>query len=187
MSLMQMAGHVRRKKLLRRVASAPNPVRKRARVAGSGTLAIAVKCTPPEGQPANVMEKLWSMAMPPKPAPTPDNKILVTPLVVVTLQFMKVCGALQLMSEAGTPDSINSRLCHEESEAFVNIRVPEPLAGEVKVKCVPTLVQPDPQTGSLMMILGSGAELASAAMQEKMVRKTNSAAVRFMGTLARNK
>jgi hypothetical protein len=88
------------------------------------------------------------------------------------------------MAEAGTPDSINSRLCHETPEALVNISVPKPLAGEVNVKCVPTLVQLDPHKGSLMMILGSGTELASAAMQETMVTKINSAARRFMGALS---
>jgi hypothetical protein len=166
------------------VASAPSPVRNRARVVGSGTLAVAVKLTPPAGQLPNVIEKLWPAGIPAKPAPIPVNRIVVTPPVVVTLQFMKVCGALQLIADAGTPDSINLRLCHDDSEALVNIRVPEPPAGEVNVKCVPTLVQPDPQTGSLMMILGSGTELANAAMQETIVIKINSAAMRFMETLS---
>jgi hypothetical protein len=122
--------------------------------------------------------------MPEKLAPIPVNRIVVTPPVVLTLQFIKVCGALQLIADAGTPDSMNSRLCHDDIELLVNIRVPEPPAGEVNVKCVPTLVQPDPHTGSLMMILGSGTELANAVMHEANEINSHSAAMRFMGTLS---
>lgn len=165
----------------RRVASAATPVRNNARVAGSGTLPTAVKFTPAAGQRPNVMEKLWSDSMPAKPLPIPDNRMVVTPPVVVTLQLIKVWGALQVMAEAGTPDSISSRLCHDAPEVFVNISVPDPPAGEVNVKWVPTPVHVVPQTGSLMIILGSGTELASAATLERMVMKSNNAAKRFMG------
>lgn len=127
------------------------------------------------------MSKLWPAVIPGKPAPIPDNKILVTPPVVVTLQLMKVCGELQVIADAGTPDSMNSRLCQDNSVPLVKDRVPEPPAGDVNVKCVPTLAHSPPHTGSLMMILGSGMELANAAMQEKIVMNIKNAAMRFMG------
>jgi hypothetical protein len=162
------------------MAIAPRPVRKSAILAGSGTFAVAVKFTPPAGHRSNVMEKLWPRGIPAEPPPMPVNRIVVMPPVVVTLQFRKVCGALQLIAEAGTPDSISLRLCHDDPELLVKNKVPEPLAGEVNVKCVPTLVHPLPHTGSLMMILGSGTELAIAATQERIVRKINSAASRLI-------
>ncbi len=165
------------------MAIAPRPVRNSARVAGSGTFAVAVKFTPPAGQRSNVIEKLWPRGIPVELPLMPVNRIVVRPPVVVTLQFRKVWGALQLIAEAGTPDSMSFRLCHDDPELLVKNNVPEPLAGEVNVKCVPTtLVHPLPHTGSLMMILGSGTELAIAATQETIVRKINTAARRFMGS-----
>jgi hypothetical protein len=86
---MQEWGHLCRNHLLR-LASPPSPIRNKVRVAGSGTFAIAVKLTPPTGQLPNVMEKLWPANIPSKLPPMPVNKIVVTPLVVVTLQFIKV-------------------------------------------------------------------------------------------------
>lgn len=184
--LMQTLDQICCKNFLRRVTSIPKPARNNAKVAGSGTLAMAVKFTPAAGQRPNVISKLWPAVIPGAPVPIPENRIVVTPPIVALVQLMKVCGALQLIADAGTPDSINSRLCQSDSEPLVKTRVPKPPAGEVNVKCVPTLVHPDPQTGSLMMILGSGTELASAAMQETTVTKSNSAVMRFMRTLSIN-
>ena len=167
---------------LRRVSNAPSPVTNRTRVAGSGTLAMALKLTPAAGQRPNVIEKLWPTRIPANLPPTPVKRIVVTPAVVDTLQDAKVWGALQLIAEAGTPDSMNLRLCHDVPELFAKNNVPEPPAGEVNVKCVPTLVHPSPQTGSLMMILGSGMPLANAAIHERAVTNVSSAAMRFIGT-----
>ena len=175
-------GQIFRKNFFRRVTSAPSPVKNKAIVAGSGTFAVAVKFTPPAGHWSNEIDKLWSTSIPSKLPPIPLRKIVVTPPVVVTLQFMNVCGALQIMADAGTPDSMILRLCQVKPELLVKNNVPVPLAGDVNVKCVPTLVQTDPHTGSLIMILGSGMELASEARQERIVIKISSAARRFIGS-----
>lgn len=119
---------------MRRVASAPSPVRNRARVAGSGTLAIALKLTPPAGHCPKVIEKLWPTGMPEKLPPMPLNRIVVTPPTVVFVQLINVCGASHVIADAGTPDSISSRLCQDDPEVLVKKSVPEPPVGEVKVK-----------------------------------------------------
>jgi hypothetical protein len=76
---------------------------------------------------------------------------------------MNAFGEVQEMALAGTPDSISLRLVQLTPELLAKNSVPLPPVGEVKVKCVPTGVQVPPHTGSLMMILGSGTELAKAA------------------------
>jgi hypothetical protein len=133
-------------------------------VAGSGTEvpAVAVNETPPWGHNAKSIEKLCPAGIPRNEPPTPDRKIVVTPPTVFTLQFINALGELHEIASAGTPDSTSFRLVQLRVVLFEKKRVPVPLFGDEKVKCVPTGVQVPVQTGSLTMILGSGTEFANA-------------------------
>src|SRR5581483_9738684 len=73
---------------------------------------------------------------------------------------------MQVIALAGTPVSVRRSVNQFVCEAFWKNKVPVPLLGTPKLKLVPTWVQLPVQTGSLMMMVGSGMESANAAVAQ---------------------
>src|SRR5438105_10227773 len=107
------------------------------------------------------MEKFCPAPIPVKSEFKPESRIVVKLFAVETEQFANT-SVTQVIALASTPDSVSFRLNQSKPEALLKNSAPVPSAGVPKAKFSPTGVQPCPQGGSRMMMVGSVIESAWA-------------------------
>src|SRR5882762_4808637 len=101
--------------------------------------------------------------MPLKPSAIPFSRIMVCPFSPVFTTQLRKMVVEQETAPDGTPVSTNRRLVQSMPETLVKNKIPFPLAGVLKLNWVPTGTHwVRGQSGSLILMTGSGIELAKA-------------------------